>query len=112
MAQFIELDIDQGTSFNIILDLTKNDGSAMNITAYTITSSIRKSYYSSSYINLTAEIPDAANGKISLKLLASQTANIKAGRYLFDVKAVSPDATPITTRLVEGIVTVNPQVTQ
>jgi hypothetical protein len=43
-------------------------------------------------------------------LNAATTANIKAGRYLFDVKQV--DNVNTTTRLIEGIITVNPQVTK
>lgn len=111
MAQFIELDIDQGTDFNFDLDLTNDDGAVVNVTSYTFTSSIRKSYYSTSTTaNLTVTIVNAANGNVTCSLNAATTANIKAGRYLFDVKQV--DNTNTTTRVVEGIITVYPQVTK
>lgn len=111
MAQFIELDIDQGTDFNLDLDLTNDDGTVINVTNYTFSSSIRKSYHSSAVAaNLTVTIHDAANGNVVLSLNSATTANIKSGRYLFDVKQI--DASNTTTRLVEGVVTVLPQVTK
>ena len=111
MAQFVELDIDQGTDFNFDLDLTNDDGSVINVTNYTFSSSIRKSYYSSSVAaNLSVTIHDAANGNVVLSLNSATTSNIKSGRYLFDVKQV--DSSNTTTRLVEGIITVLPQVTK
>lgn len=111
MAQFIELDLDQGADFNFDLDLTNDDGSVINVTNYTFSSSIRKSYYSTSTTaNLTVTIINASNGNVSLTLNAATTSNIKAGRYLFDIKQVDP--LNVTTRLVEGIITVLPQVTK
>lgn len=111
MAQFIELDVDQGTDFNFDLDLTNDDGSVINVTSYTFSSSIRKSYYSSSVTaNLSVQVVNAANGNVVLSMNSATTSNIKAGRYLFDVKQV--DSSNVTTRLVEGIITVLPQVTK
>jgi len=111
MAQFVELELDQGTDFNYDLDLSNDDGVAINVTNYTFSSSIRKSYYSiSSTANLSVTIINAANGNVSFSLNAATTSNIKAGRYLFDVKQL--DNVNVTTRLVEGIITVNPQVTK
>ena len=111
MAQFVELDIDQGTDFSFNLYVTEDDGSAINIAAYSFSSSIRKSFYSTSTAaNLTVTIPDAANGNVLFSLNAATTSNIKAGRYLIDVK--QRDGSNVKTRLMEGIITVNPQVTK
>ena len=111
MAQFVELDLDQGTDLSYNLDLTQDDGSPLNITGYIFTSSIRKSYYSTSVTaNLTVTIVSAANGNVTLTMNSATTSNIKAGRYLFDVK--QKDTANLTTRIVEGIITVLPQVTQ
>jgi len=111
MAQFIELEIDQGADFVADLDITNIDGTPQNVANYIFSSSIKKSYYSSNITsNLTVAIINAANGNVSLSLDSANTANIRAGRYLFDVKQV--DSANGVTRLFEGIVTVNPQVTQ
>lgn len=111
MAQFVELELDQGTDFNYDLDLTDDDGVAINVTNFVFSSTIRKSYYSTNpTANLTVTILNAANGNVFFSLNAATTSNIKAGRYLFDVKQI--DNVNATTRLVEGIITVNPQVTK
>lgn len=111
MAQYVELDLDQGTDLSYNLDLTQDDGSPLNVTNFIFTSSIRKSYYSANVTaNLSVTLVDAANGNVTLTMNAATTSNIKAGRYLFDVK--QKDAANVTTRLVEGIITVLPQVTK
>jgi hypothetical protein len=108
---YAELTIDQGATFTASIDLAQDDETAINVATSTFTSQIRKSYYSSNpTANLTVSILDAANGKISLSLSASQTSNIRAGRYLYDVKMVSSSNT--TLRLIEGIVTVTPQISR
>lgn len=111
MAQYIELDLDQGTDFNIDLDLTNDDGTTINVTNYTFSSSIRKSYYSlNPTANLTVTIQNAANGNVTLSMNSAVSANIRPGRYLFDVKQVNAQNT--ISRVIEGIITVNPQVTK
>jgi hypothetical protein len=45
-----------------------------------------------------------------MSLTDGQTANIKAGRYLFDVETV--DTGGVVTRILEGIITVTPGVTK
>jgi len=111
MAQFVEVNMDQGATFNVDIDLTEANSAPVNVTGYTFTSSLRKSYYSSRVTaNLVVSITNAANGNVSLSLAAANTANIRAGRYVFDIKQL--DTSNITTRVVEGIITVNPQVTK
>jgi hypothetical protein len=108
---YAELTIDQGTTFTASIDLAQDDETAINVATSVFTSQIRKSYYSSNpTANLTVSILDAANGRISLSLSASQTSNIRAGRYLYDVKMVNSSNT--TLRLIEGIVTVTPQISR
>jgi hypothetical protein len=48
MAQYVELSMDQGTSFGVDITVIKDDGSPRNVANSTFTCSIRKSYYSSS----------------------------------------------------------------
>jgi hypothetical protein len=111
MAQFVELELDQGTDFNLDLDLANDNAIPIDITNYSFSSTIRKSYYSSRIAaNLTVTVLNAANGSLTFSLNAATTSNVQAGRYLFDVKQV--DNANTTTRLVEGIITVNPQVTK
>ena len=108
---YAELTIDQGTSFETSIDLTNDDGTAINVANYTFQSQIRKSYYSSNATaNITITIVDAANGNVKLSITSANTANITPGRYLYDVKMTSN--TNVITRILEGIVTVTPQVSR
>jgi len=111
MANQVELFCDQGTDFSYSLDLSNDDGSAINIANYTFTSTIRKSYYSSNpTANLIVTVLSAANGNVQLSMNSATTANIKAGRYLYDVKMV--DNFNTTFRVIEGIITIYPQITK
>lgn len=108
---YAELIVDQGTTFETTLDLVGDDGAAINVAGYLFSGQIRKSYYSS---NVTANfliVPtNNANGNITMTLSAATTANIKPGRYLYDVKMT--DTSNTVTRIVEGVITVTPQVSR
>jgi len=108
---YAELTVDQGSTFESTIDLVTDDGAVINVTGYTFTGQIRKSYYSTNpTANLTMTIVDAANGNVKVSMTAANTANIKAGRYLYDIKMT--DTSNIVTRLVEGVITITPQVTR
>lgn len=108
---YAELTIDQGASFSTVLTLTNDDNSAINLTSHTFVSQIRKSYYSvNPTANLTVVVENAANGVVRMSIDAANTANIKPGRYLYDLKMT--DEANTTIRIVEGIVTITPQVSR
>lgn len=111
MAAYAELTLDQGTDYAGHIVLTNDDGTPLDISGSTFLCQVRKSYYSANVTaNLIMTIADAANGNVRLTLDAANTANIKAGRYLYDIKRT--DANNAVTRLIEGIITVTPQVSQ
>lgn len=108
---YAELTADQGSTFVADINLTEDDGSPINIANNTFQSQIRKSYYSSNVVaNLTITVISGANGNLQLTLDSANTANIKPGRYVYDVKMTSNSA--VVTRILEGIITVTPQVTR
>lgn len=108
---YAELTVDQGTTFETTLDLVDDGGAAINVAGYAFTGQIRKSYYSSNTTaNLTITVTNNANGNLMMTMNSATTANIKPGRYLYDVKMV--DTTNTVTRIVEGVLTVTPQVTK
>ena len=109
MATKANLFIDQGTTYETVLTLTDEDGNVLDLTDATAASQIRKSYSSSLAAEFTTSINVSA-GEITLTLTADQTGSIVAGRYVYDVELT--DAENKITRIVEGIVTVNPQVTR
>ena len=110
MATISNLYVDAGATYSNIITVTASNGQALDLTNYTVASQMRKSYQSSTAYDFTASIYDAVNGKIRLQLTDSDSADIPAGRWLYDVEITSAGGTK--TRVVEGIVTVNPQITQ
>jgi hypothetical protein len=112
MAAYVELYMDQGATFNNIITLTDDITNAnLNISGYIVRSQMRRSYYSTNAsANIICTLTNAVSGEVTLSLPANTTANIKAGRYLFDVETVDRDSN--TVRVLEGIVTVTPRVTK
>lgn len=112
MAAYVELYMDQGATFNNVINLTDDiTNTTINVYNYVVTSQMRRSYYSTNAsANITCTITDASNGEIKLSLTPSETANIKSGRYLFDVK--TKDRANVVSRVLEGIIFVTPQVTR
>lgn len=108
---YAELTVDQGTTFETSIDLVGDDGAAINIAGYVFQGQIRKSYYSSNVTaNLTITTLSNTSGNVLVTIDAATTANIKPGRYLYDVKMT--DTENIVTRIVEGVLTVTPQVSR
>jgi len=112
MAAYVELLLDQGTTFNNIINITDDvTNASVNISGYSFESQLRRSYYSQSIsANIICTITNAANGEVTMSISAANTSNIKPGRYVFDVK--STDAANTVTRILEGIITINPMVTK
>jgi len=108
MATVNNIVIDQGTTFSLTVQLAADDGSPMDLTEYTVSSQLRKSYYTNTYTAFTTDKVNLS-GEVSLSLTAAQTSALKAGRYVYDVEITSPSE---TVRVLEGIVTVTPEVTK
>lgn len=110
-AGYSELFMEQGADFNASITLDDVGGEAYNLVTFAAASQMRKSYYSSNaaatFITNTGNDPSL--GTITLSLPAANTANIAAGRYVYDVY-VSNNMNRI--RVLEGIVNVSPQATK
>jgi hypothetical protein len=103
----INLVIDQGTTFSQVISLTDADDLPLDTDVYSARGQIRKHYLSNTSVSFTTTL---ANGDLTLSLTSTQTANIVAGRYVYDVELI--DAANNVTRLMEGIVTVTPEVSK
>lgn len=114
MPAFLELILDQGTTFSRDLTLTDDMNNAnINVVGYVICCNARKSY--SAYApNTTPDIVfntaiiDGPNGAIRISQTASNTANYYPRRYWYDVLSIAPVGT--RQRLLEGILTVTPSI--
>lgn len=110
MADFVELLIEAGATFSTQVNVTDANGSPLNLSNYQARAQLRKSYYSSTAVNFNTQMTDASAGIISLGITAANTANIRAGRYVYDVEIESDEG--VVTRIFEGIATVSPNVTR
>jgi hypothetical protein len=110
MATISNLYIDAGSTYSNIITVTSSNGQPLDLTGYSVASQLRKSYQSSQAFTFTSSIFNASQGKIRLQLTDLQSQAIPAGRWLYDVEITS--ASGSKTRVVEGIATVNPQITQ
>ena len=88
MAVMTNIVLDQGTTFNMTVNLTNDDLSAKDLTYYTVTSQMRKSYDATTATSFTTAKVDAT-GVVTLSLTATETAAVKAGRYVYDVEIAS-----------------------
>lgn len=109
MGTKVNLVVDQGTSFETTLTLTQVTDDLVDLTGYTGSAQLRKHFTSSNSTSFTVTL-GGANGTVTLAMSANTTAGLVAGRYVYDVELV--DSNGNIARLVEGIVTVTPQVTR
>ena len=108
MATKLNLFIDQGADFSTTIEVADEAGAPLNLTTYTGRSQMRKHYTSTTYnsFNVTGN----ASGVITISMNAATSANITSGRYVWDLELVSSGN--VVSRIVEGIVTINPEVTR
>lgn len=110
MAAVSNLAIDQGTTYTVTISVTDDTGSARNLAGYTGRAHLKRSYYTNTNTAFTVTIDNPSEGEIDLSLTANQTSTLKAGRYVYDLELVSN--TNSVERVVEGIVTIYPEVTK
>lgn len=108
MAEKINLLIDQGADFITTINLNDENGNPVDLSNYDSRAQMRKHYTSVNYINF--DTSTNANGSLIMALNSSQTANIEAGRYVYDFEII--DTNNVVSRIIEGIVTVTPNVTR
>ena len=102
--------IDQGATFTRQLTVKDND-SAMDLTGYSVASKMRSTHDSSTVVGtFTCTISNASGGVITMNMTASTTAAIEEGMYVYDIEITS--GAGAVTRLMEGNITVNPEVTR
>ena len=110
MATKANLVIDQGTTFSVELDLTDDNGDALYLEGFAANAQLRKWYTSVNSTSFATTVNNSS-GQIILSLTSTQTGALAAGRYVYDVE-LTEISTNAVSRVVEGIVTVTPQVTR
>lgn len=111
MAAYLEITIEQGANLTSTVTVSDTQGDAVNLTTYSASAQIRKSYYSSSANTLTATITGNSNGQITLSMTAANSAALSPGRYVYDL-IITNSVDNSVTRVVEGTAVVLPSVTR
>jgi hypothetical protein len=109
MATKANLVIDQGATYSTSITITDDNDNIYNLTGYTGAAQMRKHYTSSNATSFSVSL-EPQTGVVTLSLTAGQTANLTAGRYVYDVEITS--SSNVVSRILEGIVTVTPNVTR
>lgn len=112
----------QGSTWILTLSLKQSNGEPMDLTGYTAQAQIRKDYSSVSItaeFTCTVELPES-EGNITMRLEAINTASIMAGlestddqsTYVYDLEISDNDNPPIISRILEGKLFIDPEVTK
>ncbi len=110
MAAIANLTIDQGATFSSDVTVKDANGQPFNLTDYTGAAKMAKGYASTrTRTNFTVTMPsDRATGVVTLSLTSAQTSALDAERYVYDLEITKGTE---VTRVIEGLITVRPQVT-
>lgn len=109
MAAYTEIYLEQYADYSTKINLSDNQGGNINLSNYTASSQMRKSYYSSTAASFNVAISNASTGELTVSMSSAATGNLTPGRYVYDV--VIKDSSNVATRVVEGIAVVLPGVT-
>lgn len=110
MAIIANLYIDQGTDFSVTVDVTDSAGEILELSGYTASAQIRKTYSSSSVsATFSTSIAELA-GQVTLSLTDTQTSALESGRYVYDLNITSDAG--LITRVIEGQAIITPGVTR
>jgi hypothetical protein len=112
-AATTNLIIDQGATWSITFTYKNTDGTPINLTGYSAALQLRTSYdAASAALSLTSGsgiVLGGTAGTIAVTATATQTGALTAGEYVYDLELTSSS---VVTRLVQGRITVTPQVTR
>lgn len=111
MANISNLYMDQGSDYSTVITVRSATGVPLDLTGYTAASQIRKSFSSSQYYTFACELLSPTEGKLRISMSATDTEQIAPGRWLYDVE-ITQTSTGKRKRVVEGIVTLTPQITR
>ena len=111
MAQSTNLTVGQGETFKILVSLTDQNDTAINLTNYTFSGSIRETY---STEDVSTDfgfetISPLASGSFYVSLPPDSSSLLTAADYVYDVIMVSGSE---SRRIIEGKFIVRPSVTR
>ena len=112
MAAIANLTLDQGATFNSDVTVKDANGNAFDLTGYTASAKMAKGFASTkTRTTITCTVNgDPTTGIVTMSLSADETSTCEEGRYVYDLEILQTSSSTIT-RVIEGVITVRPQVT-
>jgi len=96
-------DLNAGQNWMADINLLNTDGTGRDITGQTLVSQVRRHYKSvSAKENIRCVIVDSATGNVQLMLSATQTTNLKTGKWLYDVEMTDRRGSEVTITSITG----------
>lgn len=107
--------IDQGATWTVTVLYKDSTGAAINLTGFTAAMQVRQQYNSdTAELTLTTSNGGIAitgsTGTVLVTMTAAQTGSLDEGYFVYDLELTSPDS--LVTRLIQGQLTVAPEVTR
>jgi len=110
MATKANLIIDQGATYETTVNITDDDGNTVDLSGYTGAAQARKHYTSNTAYNFTVTV-NGSEGQVVLSMSSNTTMQLASGRYVYDCELTETSSGKVS-RVLEGIVTVTPNVTR
>ena len=82
----------------------------IDLNGYSSYSHMRTSYSSNTFIAFTTSV-NGNEGSVTLSLNANTSSSMNFGRYVYDVELIDSVSNNVS-RIIEGIVTITPEVTR
>jgi hypothetical protein len=113
MSMFIDLYVNQGEDYEVILDINDTDD-IVNLENSVFFGQIRKTPFSSVYYNINVSNLEFDNTKLILSIPASTSNSIRPGKYMYDVfiKESPIFGSDKIIKLMEGGIVINPRITR
>ena len=110
-----DINIDQGSTFSVAITVSEN-GVAKNLSAFSARASMRPAVDSpdSQKTDFTFDNTNMSSGIITMQLAHGVSSEMSAGIYVYDIEifqGTAPNETSVQ-RLLQGKVTINPEVTR
>jgi hypothetical protein len=101
----VNIVVEQGTDYEEVFTITNPDGTPLDLSGHNGVAKIRKFPESTSFVGFGVSfVPNA--GQVVVSLANTVTANLKSGRYYYDV-VITSTSTNKKTKVVDGMVLVN-----
>ena len=109
MAIKTNIVIDQGSDYEVTVNVRDANNTPVTLTGYTGAAQMRKHYTSLTSYSFGVTVT-ANTGEVTLSMSSNVSNLISPGRYVYDCELTSSSNTKL--RIVEGLVTITPQVTR